>query len=597
MSDEKSQGNTRTYILFGLLVLLTASFLRILPLFEFSAYGIDFGIHAGITESFIESSKLYPSYHGWGASYQYFPMLYWITGSVAMLLGVKASTVLPWMPLVFGGVGVLFLYIGTHALTKNRTTALLAGLFLATNAIHLCQTSHPYPMLMGHFFILLLFLLYFLSFKKVLFYYLMFPVGILLVFSHHLSAYICVISFIGAVYTRILLSKWDRRRAIQDLTFVGFQVTVTFLYWILLAPPLDRWVSGFFHIPLEVLIGFFILTIVVSFFILRKLHPLVHPRAKAVLENFAKVPGLVLFIIAAIFWTVSLLIISLIGFGFIDITLNPYVFILGIPTILFLSLGITGLKHLKDHPAVLGWFLAILLSLTVAVVTWSRSLFPERHLEYLVVPMSIAAALALMHLWSTTVLPALKNKRLKLPTVKGPELARIVPAIIVILIIAGGFMSAPETISGRFSQGISDADYDAIQYISGNCSNNFTVATDHRLGNIINTSHGFTATFENCYYLWTSENIADFISELEGNNSKYPKIGYILIDDNMLNGTLNLVDNGPKGAIISLVDWEYEKFHSQPFELIFRTQSGSSWAEVYGVNWTYIEQNYPEFDI
>ena len=113
----------KTYLLYGLIVLATATLLRALPLFQFSAWGIDFGIHAGITQTFIDSDLLYPTYKGWGASYEYFPMLYWITGGVAMLLGQPASKVLPWMTLVFGGGGVLILYIGTNALKNAPKTS------------------------------------------------------------------------------------------------------------------------------------------------------------------------------------------------------------------------------------------------------------------------------------------------------------------------------------------------------------------------------------------------------------------------------------------------------------------------------------------
>ena len=74
--------------LLGLITLVSAGLLRALPLFEFTAWGFDFGIHAGITEEFIESGKLYPEYGGWGSSYQYFPLLYWVTGCVAMLTGL-----------------------------------------------------------------------------------------------------------------------------------------------------------------------------------------------------------------------------------------------------------------------------------------------------------------------------------------------------------------------------------------------------------------------------------------------------------------------------------------------------------------------------
>lgn len=583
-------------IILSAFVLSVAVLLRALPLFQFQAWGIDFGIHSGLAQTFVDTGEPFPTYNGWGASYQYFPLLYWITGGLARLLGVPTSVVLPFIPLVFGSITAVMIFWIVLELTNKRSTAVLSGLLISANAIYICQTSHPYPLTLGHSFIMLLFALYFASGRRPWLYYLMFPAGILLLLSHHMSSYMFLIGFAGAVVFGTIGEKWNRWKAAKGFVFLGFQFIATLAYWYFFAPPLNRWVSQFFHIPLPLLALVGVFGLVAAYSMLEKLHPRLNRAYTAAAKRIANFSGWKLFSVFTLGWGLVFLIICIIGMGFLDLKANPLVFLMALPTILFLGAGCAGLKYLAKRPAVTGWFIAILVSLVFATATWTRALFPERHLEYLVEPLAISAGIAISvfigrygsFFWS------LVPERLSLHPIYAlrANLKEALPVLIICLIVLGGFISTPEIISGRYSQGITDVDQEAVEFIRAECPKNLSVATDHRLGVLINSSNGPPCTFEHTQKIWTSDDPDEYLPELMGNETHYPKVGYILIDDNMLNGTLTLVDNGPKGAVVTITDWEYEKFLTQPFEIVYRVEEKGHWAEVYKVNWTYVEKNF-----
>jgi adenine C2-methylase RlmN of 23S rRNA A2503 and tRNA A37 len=90
--------------------------------------------------------------------------------------------------------------------------------------------------------------------------------------------------------------------------------------------------------------------------------------------------------------------------------------------------------------------------------------------------------------------------------------------------------------------------------------------------------------------LWKEENLTDYYREMMKNGSA---IEYVLIDDVMRDKGVNT----KLYEIIEMTNESYEKFSRHPFELVYRNASLNKegeelhWAEVYAINWTYIEWN------
>src|SRR4030042_7085134 len=95
-----------------LLILITgiAILIRAWPALTNAAWGCDFGIYYGLTNTFVQTKELFNPYHGWGSSYQYFPILYVVTGIAHWITGFNVLTVMPKIAPIFGGLTIFVFY-------------------------------------------------------------------------------------------------------------------------------------------------------------------------------------------------------------------------------------------------------------------------------------------------------------------------------------------------------------------------------------------------------------------------------------------------------------------------------------------------------
>ena len=148
---------------------------------------------------------------------------------------------------------------------------------------------------------------------------------------------------------------------------------------------------------------------------------------------------------------------------------------------------------------------------------------------------------------------------------------------------------------------IDSEDADVIEWMSENLDkNNTMIASDHRLARLTE-SYGFNTTKDETVELWEAEKLDEYIDELIGVGKNHSRVTHIIVDDIMKNDVVHVYF-----AIIKYMTNEtwtggYDKFKDQPFELIYRNESKEldpktneslRWAEVYKVNWTYIEEIY-----
>ena len=93
-----------------IVVTALAIIIRSIPAWTNAAWGCDFGIYYGLTKSLVENQDLFNPYSGWGSSYQYFPVLYAITGGMHWLTGIDVLTIMTKIAPIFGGLSVLIFY-------------------------------------------------------------------------------------------------------------------------------------------------------------------------------------------------------------------------------------------------------------------------------------------------------------------------------------------------------------------------------------------------------------------------------------------------------------------------------------------------------
>ena len=218
-----------------ILVTFFAIILRSIPAWTNAAWGSDFGIYYGLTKAFVSTGNLINTYNGWGGSYQYFPILYTVTGVAHWLTGLDILVVMPKIAPIFGGLTVAILYFIVYELLKRRDIALLSAAFLAVAPFHVYQTSHAAPLTMGHFFMLLSLYLFIKYLKDGRYLLPLILSTILLIMSHHLTTYFYLISLFGIVVFQSISTPL--RELKRQILYVLVCSLMAFVYWFTVAIP------------------------------------------------------------------------------------------------------------------------------------------------------------------------------------------------------------------------------------------------------------------------------------------------------------------------------------------------------------------------
>ncbi len=585
----------KSWIFWLIIVTTIAIVIRSLPAWTNAAWGSDFGIYYGLTNSFVKNQVLFNSYDGWGGSYQYFPVLYAITGIAHWVSGVDTLVLLPKIAPIFGGLTVAILYFIVYELVKRRDVALLSSAFMAVAAFHAYQTSHAAPLTMGHFFMLLSLYLY-LKYTKQAWYAmpLLMSTG-LLIMSHHLTTYFYLISLLAIIVCKSI--KTDMVYLKRDIVYVSLASAMTFGYWYFIATPvfanfMDRGVLSSWHI---IVLFYAVLYGSLGIIYLTKHHSprLVSWGQKLSLQGvqISHRRALLLFFSAFILFFCFELIFLGITFPGSILRMNPMTIVYSIPLLVFVGLSVMGLEYvrgLEQKSFFQGWSLALFASLACSVVT--GTLYPDRHIEYLMVPMCVLSSYALLTFFEE------KLKPVHLPQVSGKlrPTGRWIPLVIAFAIIASNGMAvytAKDSVGG-IDERISDSCLYTIEWATENLDKNTSViATDLRLSKVL-WAEGFNTTFEWTNETWCVENWTACIQDLD-DEENHSRVTHILIDDIMRTTVVDL-------AVLHnvyMTNESYEKFFYQPFELLYRNATLTSdmeelhWAEIYTVNWTYIEQH------
>ncbi|UCG69171.1 MAG: hypothetical protein JSV09_15535 [Thermoplasmata archaeon] len=557
-----------------------------------AAWGSDFGIYYGITKDFAENPELFRPYSGWGSSYNYFPVLYVMVAFFHKLTGLSIVWLMPRITPIFGGLTVLVFYFVVKEIVTDKRLALISTAFLAANPFHIYQTSHAAPLTVGHFFMVLC-LYFFVRRKKTsISIGALYMSSILLVASHHLTTFFYLIIIIFITFYRNFTSKEWSKDLKGDLFCILSISAFTFLYWMLIATPVYRGAirSGLL-IPSWAVVCLFYVGLLVLFLLIV---------ARRKLNRFTEEPKkFKLSIFQSLF--VSLLVCSsfVLLFSFINIPGTGFRFdkmaiVFLVPQIIavgFALYGIFVLREERKRAYILAWLCPIFISLIFTTITWHEALYPFRHLEYIAYPISILSAIGVYTYWK--LLKKKDPENSQKPVFKRSPRPKTFEYI-VMLILALNLISAyaVQRTTSRYEESISEEVFDVVFWMQGNVSGtNFTVASDHRISQIL-WAEGYNATSDDAYQIWFSENWTGCLDELQTANGSKPQIWYVLIDEVMLyDGVQSNINETPRPLTLL----SYEKFMSPPFILIYRSESedGQKWAELYEVDWEYIEANPP----
>ena len=571
---------------------------RSIPAWTNAAWGGDFGIYYGLTSRMIESQQLIIPYNGWGGMYNFFPVLYVISAMSHWITGLNSLWVMPKVAPIVGGLTVFVFYFIVYELTKRRDLALLSAAFLAVIPFHVYQTSHAAPLTVGHFFMMLSIFLYlkYAQNKK----YLM-PLLIstaLLIMSHHLTTYFFLITLFFIVAVKSL--HIDLRQLRREITYATVASALAFGYWMFVATPVFTIFMGKGTLlsPYLVILCFYALFYgaLIGIAAVKKYHAPWPARVHGLMAFdqsrshkralwYFSLGVMVLFAIEFVFLFVN--------FPVSGIRMKPLSVLYSIPIVLFVGfvcMGLEYIRHLENRWFFQVWLCAILSSFLYSLFTINSTLFPDRHVEYLSIPACVFAAAGVLYLFKEKRPHVSFSLARQLPS---PYIQGVFAFVVCVLVISNAVAVYPVYNSlDWMDESIPDSTVNAMQWIQDHCDANTTVvATDLRLSKML-WADGINATYEGTNHTWTCEAWQDCIAEF-GPMDNHSRVTTVLIDDVMRDTSVNV-----------RVQWStymtnesYQKFAVEPFERVYRNATvnrngeETHWAEVYQVNWSFIDQH------
>jgi len=582
-------------------VVAGAIVVRSLPGWLYPAWGSDYGIYFGITQDFIDHPQFFRPYTGWGTSYSYFPVLYAVTAAVHGLTGLELDFLMPRVAPVFGGLTVLLLYLVVRELFKNRAVAAASAALLAANPFQIYQTSHAAPLTMGHFFMCLCILLFVLQRRSRFWTGPLYISTAMLIGSHHLTTYFYILFLFAVIVIRnIAAMEWTEHLK-EELFYFLATVSMTFCYWILIATPVFR--SDFASaLPIGswTTVGLFYVLVAAVFAAIpyiRRWRPFQRFVAWKLWWPTPREDALKIGLTAGICAGFSLL------FTFIHVWGSNFIFLPAatlflLPLFFTLGLAVAGYRYLdrfSESAYAKAWLFSLLASFTFAVITRNTAIYSFRHLEYFAYPLSILGGVAVWEIWNYlgkvekgSRQPGAGGRDARAQQTETERRQKAFLAGIAVLIVASASTAyAVQMTTTRFEESSSMQVMDAADWMRNNVHTNLTVASDHRLSQIIWT-RGFNVTSDEAYWIFLAPDWHGALDELKGENKTYGKVGYVFIDDIMrTKGIQSGLNESPR----PITDALYAKYSAEPFELVHReiSQDGSKWAEVYAVNWTFID--------
>jgi len=621
------------------LVIIAGVAIRLLPNILYYAWGNDYGIYYYLSQAFLSGKALaYPPSSPWGTDgYQYFPVTYLIVDFVHYVTGLPIDISLDYSIPFLGGLTPFIIYLISREVGFDRITSALAGFLLVVSPIQLYQTSQPNYLTTGHFFLLLSIYFFIAYHRKKIFAIPMAISIVLLVLSHQLSTYFFLVSIIGMVFAVNLLdAKW-KSHLIADMLVIELSGTLMMAYLLIRVPNMVAFFSRAVHgLGYGAVIGLFYALVIAMFFVLRtvnstKIREMAIETIKKLKLEIAPKRDVVLVFVAAII--LILMFVALSVSGFVPDYITYEALLISLPFIIFISVSVVGIKYflIEDNISeVLGWSMAIILSLLYSFASKNTVLLPARNIEYLSEPfciifgyvlikwyhyfrvlkkgtgtkfkqvytsravstpvaISTPAGLTIVHVPRTSSAHSIRH--FSYSARRPVENLIVIAAVSLVLLMGVASYPMVSNFVPSHTEAVTLEDNSTIQYLVQVGDKNMSVATDHQIG-ILLYSYGFDAPFNNISVLWNSTSWQAAANEITGENGTYPPLGYVFLNSYMLrygvwgyNSSLN-----PNQAPIMVNGSAFTKFFEQPFKLVYQnsSESGNSTSYLFAVNWTYL---------
>ncbi|MEE9223964.1 MAG: glycosyltransferase family 39 protein [Thermoplasmata archaeon] len=546
-------------------IFITGLVLRLLPLLGNLYWGGDFGEYFFITRGLVENGSISLSYDGWGFTYPYFPGSIFLNGVVGFTI-VSLPMAVSLTSVILASLSVFPVFMIARTLFHEDSTSLIAASVIAVSMPVVFTTSHASPGAVGD----LLFATGLLLLVKAQFnpkmYYLLFPVSIALIMTHHLTTYFLIIAVLGSVFIRELISKKSDVKALRlSIIYLIFLIGSAFLYWATYAIPFRDVVMSKVLGSWVVVLGVFLIGVI-------GLYAIVQLRRKSEWSYRPRYPGLAN---RAVSLLVGLVIIYFIMSVNIyvqipgtTITPSDWAFVFFTPLMVMFAFGAAG-RGFSDYTKrgldPTSWFITITASLFLASVFASDVIIPYRHLQYMMPASAVLVGLGLSRMAG---LMGATNKKRKV----------VAGALITTLFVMLAFSAHPQKdLLDRLDEGVpaklvSNAFFAGL-YIDG------LVASDHMASTTLFGFGGVNATWDTAHDTLLAGSFNEARAEMEGveSPSGRKRVDYVAHHRDMEKGVMLYPWNPAPVPSAEVVN----KFNQAPFMKLF----DNGYSKLYYVNW------------
>ncbi len=516
-------------LLVGLAVLLV--FLALEPYLSYALFGSDSGEYYALTSALLATGHLPlgTAYGGWGSAYPDFPGIYLVAGAGAAALGLSTFTALTVIIPVLAVLSVFPLFLLFRRLYPDDRIALLAAALASVAMPRLFTIAHAAPASLGDAFAVAGLWMFVESRRDVRWYLPLSLTAGALIVTHHLSTYFLVIGALGGLLLLELWRPglWSRRFPLREFLFLGGLVTATFLFWFygtteFVAKVLQPGLGHTTYVGFGALEGAVLLVLVLSAVAvaLRRRSP---PRRRWVrLPSDRSLLRDALLLAVGIFGGVSLLLVVPLP-GTTQVT-QPSA-ILWFAPLLGIVVLCAGSRRLlttsRLGPFALTWLailaisaLATLLASEIgpSIAGFVEAIPPERHAEYLLIPIALLAAVGAARLVA------------RIDSRAGRRAAVAAAVALVVLVGANAaIVYPPQTLFGGFEEGLTHGDAALWMWVGLAAPATWTVASDHRLSSMIFGFDGNPATWTTTPVLFTgsASEAPQAYAELRGSGTPY----------------------------------------------------------------------------
>ncbi len=560
-------------------VALLLVFLALEPFLSYSLFGSDSGEYYRLTADLLSSGTLPhgSAYTGWGTAYPDFPGIYLLAGAGSASLGISAFNALTLIIPVVAVLSFLPLFQLFRRVYPHDTVALLGAAFASVAMPRLFSIAHPAPLALGDFLCVAALWMFIESRQDVRWFLPLSLTGGALIVTHHLSSYFFAVSALGGVVLLELWRPglWSRRFPTRELLFVAGFVTVTFSFWFygttsfvayVLLPGLGR----ASYVGFAALEGVALIVIALSALLMKWRRGRFRPARIWVrmptdhsLVRDATALAVVIFAAVAV-----ILVVPVPG---TSQTTSPWT-ILWFSPIFGLGILCAGIRRTPSTsrigPFAVTWTGALGLSagamLVLSVIgtatgqttlqSFTQTLSPERHVEYLLIPIGLMAAIGLARLVARAHDRAGRR-----------AMAAAMAGVVVLLAANAAIVYPPQPDFGGFQEGLTPGDAALWMWVGIAAPPTWVVASDHRLSSMIFGFDGNPATWVTTPDLFNGANWSGAASELRSTGAPNPAdarpVDLVAVDSVMYAGVALSPSNLAQPLSASAIAW----FERAPF--------------------------------